>query len=589
MRSPRPGLLARRSWTCLQCRHASSSSPVASNLRTGGNKKTNLPEFPARTRFAPSPTGYLHLGSLRTALFNYLLAKRTGGQFLLRIEDTDQKRTIPGAEQRLYEDLQWAGLQWDEGPVVGGPYGPYRQSERTALYRSHADDLIQNGHAYRCFCSADRLDAFARHRSQAGLPPGYDRKCADISPEESAEKAATGETHVVRLKVEGYPMFEDLVYGKTGQNRSPNKLDLIERVYDDPILLKSDGHPTYHLANVVDDHCMKITHVIRGTEWMSSTPLHVALYNAFKWTPPRFGHVPLLVDKSGQKLSKRNADIDLTFFKDKQGIFPETLVNFAALLGWSHTQKSDVFGLEELEQIFNLKITRGNTVVAFEKLWFLQKAHAQRFAANGGPQFDKLTSMVSKAVQSTTPTEQLANILQSRSLNEYVMPLLQADAKSFTNASEFVQRNFTFFTTKLERPVYTPTAGSTIAMSTLHTAAAALCLVPERNRNTPGSGEGEEEKIRIATEKAFKKELYHYLRWALSAGAPGPGIPETMQILGRAESVRRLQEAMHLTTTDAGARSPNAVRRAKARDGQILTRISPGWGLFLRHNNAVSF
>jgi glutamyl-tRNA synthetase len=146
-------------------------------------------------------------------------------------------------------------------------------------------------------------------------------------------------------------MFDDLVYGKTGQNRSNNKLDLIERVYDDPILLKSDGHPTYHLANVVDDHCMKITHVIRGTEWMPSTPMHVALYNAFNWTPPRFGHVPLLVDKSGQKLSKRNADIDLSYFKDKHGVFAATLVNFAALLGWSHTQKSDVFSLEELEQL----------------------------------------------------------------------------------------------------------------------------------------------------------------------------------------------------------------------------------------------
>ncbi|EHA24872.1 hypothetical protein ASPNIDRAFT_121468, partial [Aspergillus niger ATCC 1015] len=319
----------------------------------------------------------------------------------------EEKRTIPDAEQRLYDDLRWAGLHWDEGPVVGGPYGPYRQSERTAIYRSHAQELIENGHAYRCFCSADRLDAFARHRSQAGLPAGYDRKCGEVSAEESEERAAKGEAHVVRLKVEGYPMFNDLVYGKTGQNRSPNKLDLIERVYDDPILIKSDGHPTYHLANVVDDHLMKITHVIRGTEWMPSTPMHVALYNAFKWTPPQFGHVPLLVDKSGQKLSKRNADIDLSFFKDTQGVFAATLVNFAALLGWSHTQKSDIFNLEELEQLFNLKITRGNTVVAFEKLWFLQKAHAQRFASTDGPEFTEMVTKVSEEVEKTYPAAQL--------------------------------------------------------------------------------------------------------------------------------------------------------------------------------------
>ncbi|PWY90254.1 glutamyl-tRNA synthetase [Aspergillus sclerotioniger CBS 115572] len=574
-----PSILARRPWICTQCRARYSSVAPASNLRAG-NKKTNLPTSPARTRFAPSPTGYLHLGSLRTALFNYLLAKRTGGQFLLRIEDTDQKRTIPDAEQRLYDDLRWAGLHWDEGPIVGGPYGPYRQSERTAIYRTHAHELIQNGHAYRCFCSADRLDAFARHRSQAGLPAGYDRKCGEVSAEESEERAANGEAHVVRLKVEGYPMFNDLVYGKTGQNRSPNKLDLIERVYDDPILIKSDGHPTYHLANVVDDHCMKITHVIRGTEWMPSTPLHVALYNAFKWTPPQFGHVPLLVDQTGQKLSKRNADIDLTFFKDTQGVFAATLVNFAALLGWSHTQKSDIFNLEELEQLFNLKITRGNTVVAFEKLWFLQKAHAQRFAATEGPEFSEMVTKVSQVVENTYSAEQLAPILQPRPLTNYIPPLLRADAKSYTNASDFVTRNSTFFTTTLTRPPYTPASPTnTIPMTSLHTACAALTLVPpshwtlETHRANITAYDGtttpttpaesttpeEAEKARKTADKAFKKELYHYLRWALSAGAPGPGIPETMHILGYDETMRRLQEAKKSTMNLV----PAPTRRAK--------------------------
>ncbi|GFF83635.1 glutamate--tRNA ligase, mitochondrial [Aspergillus udagawae] len=593
MRHSHLGFLARRSWICTRCRAANYSSVAPA--RAGSKSKKNLPDAPARTRFAPSPTGYLHLGSLRTALFNYLLAKRTGGQFLLRIEDTDQKRTIPGAEQRLYEDLQWAGLQWDEGPLVGGPYGPYRQSERTAIYREHANQLVKNGHAYRCFCSTERLDSLARHRSQAGLPPGYDRQCADISAEESEDRAAKGEAHVVRLKVEGYPMFDDLVYGKTGQNRSNSKLDLIERVYDDPILLKSDGHPTYHLANVVDDHCMKITHVIRGTEWMPSTPMHVALYNAFNWTPPRFGHVPLLVDKSGQKLSKRNADIDLSFFKDKQGVFAATLVNFAALLGWSHTQKSDVFSLEELEQLFNLKITRGNTVVAFEKLWFLQKAHAQRFAATGGPVFDEMVAKVSQAVKETYPADQLTTILDSRSLAEYIPPLIKADAKSYTNAPEFVQRNSTFFTTTLTRPPYTPIStpnGTNIPITALHTAAAALSLVPashwtiETHRsnitsydgsaavlpasaspggNAPENTDVDAEKARVNADKAFKKELYHYLRWALSAGAPGPGIPETMEILGRAESLRRLQEARELTAEVSPVRVP---KRAESSQGE---------------------
>ncbi|KAJ5723998.1 hypothetical protein N7488_002033 [Penicillium malachiteum] len=551
--------LARRSWTCINCRTYSSAG---GQVRKG---KNNLPDTPARTRFAPSPTGYLHLGSLRTALFNYLLAKRTGGQFLLRIEDTDQKRTIPGAEQRLYDDLRWAGLHWDEGPVVGGAYGPYRQSERTALYRTHADELIANGHAYRCFCSSERLDSHARHRSSAGLPPGYDRKCADISSEESEDRAHKGETHVVRLKVEGYPMFNDFVYGKTGQNKpNTSKMDFIDRVYDDPILMKSDGHPTYHLANVVDDHLMKITHVIRGTEWMPSTPMHMALYNAFKWTPPSFGHVPLLVDKNGQKLSKRNADIDLSSFKDQQGVFPATLLNFAALLGWSHSQKSDIFNLEELEQIFNLKITRGNTVVAFEKLWFLQKAHAQLFATNGGPGFDDMINRVRTSVEETHSQESLAPILKGRFLEEYITPLVRADAKSYTTASEFKERNSTFFTTKIDRTPYTPASNSTpttpspVPMQALHTAAAALTLVPpshwniETHRFNINSYDGSDSvalssETTGSTEKVFKKELYHYLRWALSASAPGPGIPETMSILGRDETVRRIQDAKALT------------------------------------------
>ncbi|KAJ5990428.1 hypothetical protein N7522_010635 [Penicillium canescens] len=578
---PHSGLFARR-WTCIQCRGCSTSAQAR-------NSKNKLPDGPARTRFAPSPTGYLHLGSLRTALFNYLLAKRTGGQFLLRIEDTDQKRTIPGAEQRLYDDLQWAGLNWDEGPIVGGPHGPYRQSERTALYRSHANDLISNGHAYRCFCSAERLDSIARHRSQAGLPPGYDRKCADISAEESEDRAANGESHIVRLKVEGYPMFNDLVYGKTGQNRPNNKkLDFIDRVYDDPVMIKSDGHPTYHLANVVDDHCMKITHVIRGTEWMPSTPMHMALYNAFKWTPPQFGHVPLLVEKSGQKLSKRNADIDLSSFKDKQGVFAASLVNFASLLGWSHSQKSDVFDLKELEQIFNLKITRGNTVVAFEKLWYLQKAHAQRFAARGGPEFDEMVSRVSSVVEADYPHDKLATILKGRTLSEYIAPLIRADAKSYTDAQAFVQRNSTFFTPKLNRVAYAPTtpapsssssSSPQVPMQALHTAAAALTLVPpthwniETHRFNITSYDGSDSVVLpevessatdapaapVATDKVFKKELYHYLRWALSASAPGPGIPETMVILGRDETVRRIQDAKASTQSlvpFAGRRVP---------------------------------
>ncbi|KAL4993934.1 hypothetical protein BDV10DRAFT_177781 [Aspergillus recurvatus] len=571
MRSLRSGLLARRSWICMQCRQYNSSTPAISH-----GKKSKLPSMPARTRFAPSPTGYLHLGSLRTALYNYLLAKRTNGKFILRIEDTDQKRTIPDAEQRLYDDLQWAGLQWDEGPIVGGDYGPYRQSERTEIHQKYAEKLIQRGHAYRCFCSPERLDTHARHRSQAGLPPGYDRKCANLLPAHSEERAALGESHVIRLRVEDYPyrypVYDDLVYGETGHKGPPTKLDLIDRVYDDPILIKSDGYPTYHLANVVDDHLMGITHVIRGTEWMSSTPLHVLLYKCFGWKAPRFAHVPLLVDHSGQKLSKRNADIDLSHFRD-QGIFPEPLLNFAALLGWSHKEKNDIFDLKKLEHRFTLKFTRGNTTVAFEKLWFLQSAHVKRYVDGNMPQVNEMISAVAKVVESTASPEQLSQVLQSRSLVDMITPLIKADAKNYTNPKEFVARNSTFFTTAISRPPYDRAVKQfEIPFSSLHTAAAAVTLVPrshwtletlKANFTTYDAASAVLEETEIVdAEKKFKKELYHYLRWALSAGASGPTVPEIMIILGREETLRRLEESRKLTTEN-GAVSPVAARLMK--------------------------
>lgn len=310
---------------------------------------SKLPSTPARTRFAPSPTGYLHLGSLRTALFNYLLARRTGGQFILRIEDTDTKRTIPDAEKRLYEDLNWAGLEWDEGPDNGGPFGPYRQSERSELYKKHTHQLLQSGGVYRCFCSTQRLHKLAHERSKLGLNTEYDRTCARLSQEESVERAAKGESFVVRLKVpDTYPEFQDLVYGKIGSNLRPARRP--NEGYEDPILLKSDGLPTYHLANVIDDHHMQITHVVRGTEWLQATAKHMVIYKAFGWKPPQFAHVGLLTNEDGQKLSKRNLDLDISHFRDTMGIFPETLTNFAALLGWSHTEKSDFLPLEELEK-----------------------------------------------------------------------------------------------------------------------------------------------------------------------------------------------------------------------------------------------
>lgn len=299
---------------------------------------------PARTRFAPSPTGYVHLGSLRTALFNFLIAKATGGQFILRIEDTDQKRTVPDAIQRIYEDLKWAGIHWDEGPDSGGHFGPYQQSDRLQLYREHANKLIESGSAYRCYCTPTRIEALALTQAQQGSSKRYDRCCAHLNLEISNEKAARGDSHVVRLKApDQYPSFSDLVYGFIKQKVK----NVASNFFDDPILLKSDGFPTYHFASVIDDHFMQITDVIRGAEWMSSTHKHIAIYEAFGWEPPKFSHVGLLLDESRRKLSKRKASMEIASLRS-EGVFPEALTNFVALLGWSHELQSDVMNMKEL-------------------------------------------------------------------------------------------------------------------------------------------------------------------------------------------------------------------------------------------------
>lgn len=296
---------------------------------------------PIRARFAPSPTGYLHLGSLRTALFNNITSKATkGGSFILRIEDTDQNRIVEDAEQRLLQDLEWAGLKWDEGPDCGGPHGPYRQSERLPIYKEHVHELLDKGHAYRCFCTSEQLELQKKQLHEAGQPTIYPGTCRSITPEESIQRAEEGEAHVIRFKSDpdARPKLRDAIYGAF------QKKDAEE----DFILIKSDGFPTYHFANVVDDHLMKITHVIRGEEWLISTPKHISLYEAFGWTPPTFAHLGLLVNPDGTKLSKRNDSVDLT--KYKQGpIMPQSLLLWLANLGSSF--KRDAKTPRTLQQV----------------------------------------------------------------------------------------------------------------------------------------------------------------------------------------------------------------------------------------------
>ncbi|OAA78853.1 glutamyl-tRNA synthetase [Akanthomyces lecanii RCEF 1005] len=317
---------------------------------------------PIRARFAPSPTGYLHLGSLRTALFNNLAARasKDGGAFILRIEDTDQSRLVHDAEARLLEDLAWAGLSWDEGPDCGGPYGPYRQSERLSIYKEHVQTLIDKGHAYRCFCTPAQLDAQKQDLHEAGQPTFYPGTCRAVDDAESAARAAAGDAHVVRFKGNafGRPKLRDAIYGNFQKKEDE----------EDFIILKSDGFPTYHFACVVDDHLMNITHVIRGEEWLISAPKHVALYQAFGWTPPIFAHLGLLVNPDGTKLSKRNADVNLSQYKTGR-IFPAALLSWLANLGSSF--KSNVKpprSVDDIAEALTFKFTRGGIKLNVEKL-----------------------------------------------------------------------------------------------------------------------------------------------------------------------------------------------------------------------------
>lgn len=306
-----------------------------------------MPIEQPRLRFAPSPTGYLHIGSLRTVLFNYLAAKSLAGKLILRIEDTDQKREVAGATKKLIKILDWIGIKFDEGPHIGGKYGPYLQSERLAIYKKYANDLLKKGAAYRCFCTEERLEKMRQDQQAKKEPPHYDKTCKNLREKEIEERIKKGEKFVVRQKMpdQGEIIAPDELRG----NIKFKANDL-----DDHVLLKSNGVPTYQLANVIDDHLMEITHVLRGDEWISSFPKNVLLYKSFGWTPPKYYHLPLILNKDGGKLSKREGDVSVEHYREL-GYLPEALINFCALLGWHSKTDNEIFLLKELEKEFNIK------------------------------------------------------------------------------------------------------------------------------------------------------------------------------------------------------------------------------------------
>ena len=340
-----------------------------------------------RTRYAPSPTGYMHIGNLRTALYEYLIAKSNNGKFILRIEDTDQERYVEGAVDLIYRTLKLVGLKHDEGPDIGGEYGPYVQSQRKDTYMPYAKKLVEQGDAYYCFCTKERLAKLREEQEAAGMTCRYDRHCLSLSKEEVERKLAAGEPFVIRQKMpqSGVTTFEDAVYGTITVDNSE---------LEDQILIKSDGLPTYNFANVIDDHLMKITHVVRGSEYLSSTPKYNLLYKAFGWEIPTYVHLPLITKTDGAKISKRAGDAS---FEDlmEMGYLPEAIVNYVALLGWSPGTNQEIFSLQELEKVFNIDgISKSPAAFDFAKLnWFngeyIRKLSLEEFNNLAKPYYEK--------------------------------------------------------------------------------------------------------------------------------------------------------------------------------------------------------
>ncbi len=358
-----------------------------------------------RTRFAPSPTGYMHIGNLRTALFEYLIAKHDGGDFLLRIEDTDQERKVEGAEQIIYDTLRSVGLNWDEGPDIGGDYGPYVQSERLPMYMDYAKQLVENGSAHYCFCSQEEIEAQRKEAESLGISFKFDDPCKHLSSEEIQAKLDAGEPFVIRQTIHnvGETSFDDEVYGH---------IEFDGDLLDEQILIKSDGFPTYNFANIIDDHTMAISHVVRGNEYLSSTPKYNLLYDAYGWQRPVYVHVPPVMKDEQHKLSKRNGDASYQDLVAK-GYLPDAVINYLALLGWSPEGDQEIFTMQELIDQFDVKrISRSPAIFDIDKLTWMNGEYLRRMDED--TYFETVRPYLEDAVKSDVDLRAIAKILQPR-------------------------------------------------------------------------------------------------------------------------------------------------------------------------------
>lgn len=502
-------------------------------LRTHSTVFKRFLSAPARVRFAPSPTGQLHLGGLRTALFNYLLAKKTGGQYILRIEDTDQTRYVEGAVQNLIKALDWASITHDEGPEKGGPHAPYYQSERTELYRKHAHQLIEDGHAYRCFCTPERLSKVKEARQKQGNYIAYDKHCSYLSDEEIAENLDKKIPFTVRLRTpyEGVTEHKDLVYGN---------INFSNKTIDDTILIKSDGYPTYHLANVVDDHTMEVTHVLRGEEWLSSTPKHILLYKALGWKPPLFAHLPLLLNPDGSKLSKRSGDVHVEQYVAK-GYLPEAINNFVAFLGWnSKDNTNDLLDMNELIEKFDIKdIGHSGAVVDHQKLDWINKHHMLKRAetAEGLQSLVQiLKPFVKQSYQHLEGTDK-----SYRLQDEYLSKVIDTIKERIRNISDIPRLCSYYF----ETPDYQSTDALNLRKK-IKQPALDLITSEEFKKKLDALDPFDSTLIKpwiyeLAESRGLNpNHVMMALRYKVTGSKVGAGVAETMQVLGKDTVMKRL-------------------------------------------------
>ncbi len=469
-----------------------------------------------RTRIAPSPTGEdLHIGNVYTALINFAFAKQNKGKFVVRIEDTDRTRLVEDSENRILDSLCWLGLAYDEGPDIGGQFAPYRQSERLKLYKEYAEELVKVGAAYYCFCTPEALEEMHKDQMARGAAPRYDQRCRKLSNEEVKKRLAKGESHVIRLKVPqaGQTKFTDIIRGE---------ITFENGLIDDQVLLKSDGFPTYHLGVVVDDHLMEITHVIRAEEWISSTPKHILIYQAFGWKHPEYAHVPLLRNIDHSKLSKRKNPVWISWYK-KEGYLPEAILNYLALMGWAHPEEKEIFSLDEFIKKFDLKrVQTTGPVFDITKLDWMNGKYIRE------SQISKIKSQIYEFYDKKYPEDMIGKIL----------PLVADRMKKLADFLPLTE--FLFNKPSVDKALLLSGKTKEEVETPVNMTIFRLEKIKEWKK------ENLEKEIRGAAKELSLKDgdLFMLLRIALTGKTVTPPLFETMVVLGKEETLDRLQTAL---------------------------------------------